>query len=208
MTKILIILMCLMSPLVGAHPHSFIDLNSSLVTEKQTLTGIKMTWFMDELTSAELLHDAALAKNSPAVWKSMTDEIMENAVAQHYFTEMSSDGLPVEFSNKPENYSLSRHGNKAVLSFVLPLKKPVSLVNNTITISTYEQSYYVDMSYVTDDAFSLPADISACCKVSVQTPKPDSSLLAYAKSLDKDDAPEEDMALGSKFAQTVTITCK
>lgn len=208
MSKILIFIMCLMNPIANGHPHSFIDLNSSLVTEKQTLTGIKMTWFMDEFTSSELLHDAALAKNSPTVWKSMADEIMENTVAQHYFTEMHSGGLSVEFSRKPQNYSLARYGNKAVLSFVLLLEKPVSLVSNTITISTFEQSYYVDMSYVTDDAFSLPKDIAARCKVSIQMPKPDSSLLAYAKSLDKGDVPEEDMALGSKFAQTVIITCK
>ncbi|MBP9643729.1 MAG: DUF1007 family protein, partial [Budvicia sp.] len=50
--------------------------------------------------------------------------------------------------------------------------------------------------------------IAASCSVSIDTPKPDASLLDYAQSLDKDDAPEEDMALGSQFAQTVTITCK
>nr|WP_159566890.1 DUF1007 family protein [Budvicia diplopodorum] len=208
MTRIYVFLLCLMSPLAGAHPHSFIDLNASLLTEKQALIGIKMVWLMDELTSAELLHDAALAKNSAGAWKSMADEIMENAAAQHYFTQINSGGQAVSLSAKPNDYSLSRLGNKAVLSFVLPLEKPLPLANNVITISTYEQSYYVDMSYITDDAFSLPTDITASCKVSIHTPKPDASLLTYAQSLDKDDVPEEDMALGSKFAQTVTIACK
>ncbi|PHI31983.1 DUF1007 family protein [Budvicia aquatica] len=208
MIRILALILSMISPFVWAHPHSFIDLDSSLVTENQTITGINMVWSMDEMTSAELLHDASLAKDSPAIWQSMADELIANAAIQNYFTEMRSGGQPVEFGKKPEKYALSRKGNKAILSFVLPLEKPVSLVNNVITISTYEQSYYVDMSYVEDDNFRLPADIAASCSVSIDTPKPDASLLDYAQSLDKDDAPEEDMALGSQFAQTVTITCK
>jgi ABC-type uncharacterized transport system substrate-binding protein len=32
-------------------------------------------------------------------------------------------------------------------------------------------------------------------------------VLNYAQSLDKADAPEEDMQLGKQFAQTVTVQC-
>ena len=40
------------------------------------------------------------------------------------------------------------------------------------------------------------------------TPKPNDKMLSYAQSLDKADAPPEDMALGSYFAQKVTLTCQ
>ena len=40
------------------------------------------------------------------------------------------------------------------------------------------------------------------------TPKPNDKMLSYAQSLDKAYAPPEDMALGSYFAQKVTLTCQ
>ncbi|WP_228350971.1 MULTISPECIES: DUF1007 family protein [Limnobaculum] len=200
-------MMCLLSPLAGAHPHSFIDIDSSLVIQNQQLAGVRMVWEMDELTSAALLLDAAMAKDSPLVWQSMADELMENTRNQLYFSYMKLNDKPVQFAEKADNYSLSRHGNKAVFTFVLPLVNPIPLKNNTITLSTYEQSYYVDMRYPSEKSIHLTDDIAAICSVKLTTPKPDSSLMAYARSLDKNDSPGEDMMLGSKFAQTVTLKC-
>ncbi|AWH90112.1 DUF1007 family protein [Limnobaculum parvum] len=200
-------MMCLLSPLAGAHPHSFIDIDSSLVIQKQELVGVRMVWEMDELTSAELLLDAAMAKDSPTVWQSMADELMENTRNQLYFSYMKSNGKPVQFAEKADNYSLSRHGNKAVFTFVLPIANPIPLKNSTITLSTYEQSYYVDMRYPSEKSIHLPDDITGICSVKLTSPKPDVSLMAYANSLDKNDSPGEDMMLGSKFAQIVTLKC-
>ncbi|WP_140920047.1 DUF1007 family protein [Limnobaculum xujianqingii] len=200
-------MMCLLSPLAGAHPHSFIDIDSSLVIQKQQLVGVRMVWEMDELTSAALLLDASMAKDSPLVWQSMADELMENTRNQLYFSYMKLNDKPVQFAEKADNYSLSRYGNKAVFTFVLPLANPVPLKNSTITLSTYEQSYYVDMRYPSEKSIHLSDDIAEICSVKLTTPKPDASLMAYARSLDKNDSPGEDMMLGSKFAQIVTLKC-
>ncbi|MBO2007017.1 DUF1007 family protein, partial [Serratia marcescens] len=35
-----------------AHPHSFIDMNTTFVAKDQRLVGLKMVWVMDEITSA------------------------------------------------------------------------------------------------------------------------------------------------------------
>ena len=64
------------------------------------------------------------------------------------------------------------------------------------------------MFYDKDSDFSLPAALRAACKATVMTPKPNDKMLSYAQSLDKADAPPEDMALGSYFAQKVTLTCQ
>ena len=45
------------------------------------------------------------------------------------------------------------------------------------------------------------------CTLALFTPKPDASLQNYALSLDKADAPPEDMDLGQQFAQKVTLEC-
>lgn len=50
----------------AAHPHSFISLQTEAVAENGQLTGFKMRWTMDEITSADLLYDAGnAAANRP-----------------------------------------------------------------------------------------------------------------------------------------------
>lgn len=54
----------------GAHPHSFISLKTELVTDGTQLSGLKMRWTMDEITSADLLYDAGNAVPGDEIWKS------------------------------------------------------------------------------------------------------------------------------------------
>ncbi|SUB15492.1 ABC-type uncharacterized transport system, periplasmic component [Pantoea agglomerans] len=62
MKRTLFALLMVLSPAVMAHPHSFIDMKTELVAQDDTFTGLKMTWTMDEITSADLLYDAGEAK--------------------------------------------------------------------------------------------------------------------------------------------------
>lgn len=75
-----------------AHPHSFIEMKNSLVITDNQLTGMKMTWTMDPLTSADLLYDAGNAANGSEIWKQLAAEVMANVIGQHYFTELYHEG--------------------------------------------------------------------------------------------------------------------
>ena len=94
-----------------------------------------------------------------------------------------------------------------MLTFVLPLAEPQPLSGQTYTFSTYDPTYFVDMSYASESDATLPDAVQKTCKLTVKTPKPGEDVLNYAQSLDKADAPEEDMQLGKQFAQTVTVQC-
>ncbi|MBS6057599.1 MAG: DUF1007 family protein [Pantoea sp.] len=169
-----------LSPLAWSHPHSFISMQTTPVIDKDALTGLKMVWTMDEITSADLLYDAA---------------------------EFWHQGRAVKFDNLPPSYQLTRSGAKAVLTFVLPLAQPQKLAGQTYTFSTFDPTYFVDMTYSDAQALSLPDALKTRCKLTLQAPKPDASLKAFALSLDKADAPPESMDLGRQFAQTVTFSC-
>lgn len=91
-----------------AHPHSFIDMNTTFVAKDQRLVGLKMVWVMDEITSADLLYDAKNAKSDSEVWKKLAAEVMANVLGQHYFTDLYRDGKPVKYLNLPSEYHLSR----------------------------------------------------------------------------------------------------
>lgn len=191
----------------AAHPHSFISMQSQLVAKEGKLTAINMRWTMDEITSADLLYDAGNAKPGDEVWKKLAAEVMANVLGQHYFTEFWHGKQKVKFDNLPTAYGLSREGHKAVLTFTLPLAQPQALAGQTYQFSTFDPTYFVDMHYDKDADVAPPTDMPKGCKLSVHTPKPNENLTAYALSLDKADAPPEDMDLGKQFAQQVTIAC-
>lgn len=192
---------------VLAHPHSFISLKTEVVADNGLLTGFNMRWTMDEITSADLLYDAGNAKPGDEVWKKLAAEVMANVLGQHYFTEVWHDGKKVKFKNRPTEYGMEREEHQAVLTFVLPLAEAQPLSGQKYTISTFDPTYYVDMSYDKDSDAWLAQAISQQCRISVHTPTPNEQMLSFAQSLDKEDAPPEDMELGKQFAQTVTLQC-
>lgn len=203
-----VVLMALVAPYAGAHPHSFIDMQTTLVHQGDQLTGLKMRWVMDEITSADLLYDAGTAKPGSGVWKKLAAEVMANVLGQHYFSEFWHQKQPVKFDNLPPEYHLSREGPKAVLEFILPLAHPQALKGQRYLFSTFDPTYFVDMYYDSEKSLTIPTELASQCRFELHTPKPDASMQAYALSLDKADAPAEEMDLGRQFAQTVTLICQ
>lgn len=98
------------SQLAQAHPHSFIDMKTTFINEKQMLVGMKMVWTMDEITSSDLLYDAENAKSDSEIWKKLAAEVMANVLGQHYFTDIYRDGQPVKYKNLPTEISFIPSG--------------------------------------------------------------------------------------------------
>lgn len=191
----------------SAHPHSFISLKTELVTDGTQLSGLKMRWTMDEITSADLLYDAGNAKPGDEIWKKLAAEVMANVLGQHYFTEFWHNGQKVKFLNRPTEYGMTRDGHQAVLTFILPLAHPQPLAGQKYRFSTFDPTYYVDMHYAQTATYSCQKYCKSC-KIAVHTPTPSEETLNFAVSLDKEDAPPEDMELGKQFAQEVTLQCQ
>lgn len=59
-----------------------------------------------------------------------------------------------------------------MLTFVLPLAEPQPLSGQTYTFSTYDPTYFVDMSYASESDATLPDAVQKTCKLTVKTPKP------------------------------------
>lgn len=195
-------------PSAWSHPHSFIDMQTTLVHQGDQLTGLKMRWVMDEITSSDLLYDAGDARPDSVVWKKLAAEVMANVLGQHYFSEFFHQQQPVKFDNLPPEYHLSREGHKAVLEFILPLAHPQRLSGQSYHFSTFDPTYFVDMYYDSEKALTVPPELAKQCRFELKTPAENAALKAYALSLDKADAPAEEMDLGRQFAQSVTLTCQ
>nr|MBA2817210.1 ABC-type uncharacterized transport system, periplasmic component [Candidatus Pantoea persica] len=127
------------------------------------------------------------------MWKKLTAGVVANVLGQQYFSEVCHNGQRVKFLNLPKDYSLSRSGNKAVLEFVMPLAEPQQLAGQRFEILTFDPTYFVFVD-TTGAARTRSAFVLA-------TPKPDDSLKQYALSLDKADAPPEQMDLAAVHAK-------
>ena len=206
--RVVPLLMLACAPAAFAHPHSFITLKTEIIEKDGLMTGLRMRWLMDEITSADLLYDAGNARPGSEIWKKLAAEVMANVIGQHYFTEVWHDGKKVTFLPVPPDYGMSREGHQAVLTFTLPFAKPQPLAGQRFTFSTFDPSYYVDMSYEATTDVALPAGLTGRCSLSMHTPTPGADTQAFALSLDKEDAPPEDMKLGKQFAQKVELQCQ
>lgn len=191
---------------VDAHPHAFIDMQSEFLVRDNQLVGIKMNWLFDAPSSAEMLYNLKIANNREQMRTQLADEIMQNIIEQHYFSYFyDQHKQPLRYTSKPDNYVLQVAGDQLRFSFDFYLSKPQPLAGFQGSLSTYDPSYYVAMSYPDPVKGSLPGYPQ--CKISVYTPKINDLLKNYAKSLDKNQQ-YEDLTLGMQFAQQVNLLCQ
>ncbi|MDH2999467.1 hypothetical protein A1D23_05060 [Chelonobacter oris] len=190
----------------NAHPHAFIEMQTEFLIEQNRLIGFRMSWLFDPAASAEIIYDLNRAKDSAQTRRRMTGEIMQNIVNQHYFSYFyDKNRQPLRYSTKPDSDELRIQGDRLWFSFRFYLAEPQPLAGFEGSLSTYDPGYYVAMYYPSPMNGTLPEYPQ--CKISVYTPKIDDFLKNYAESLDKSQR-DEDLTLGSQFAQQVKLTCR
>lgn len=202
----MVLIGALMSMNSSAHPHSWVDMNTEIQGDGKYITGFLMTWEFDAMTSAYMLDGEDLsAENKAQTLQALADSIMQNMTTNHYLTYFYQDGMPVKYA-LAENGNLAQDKIKATLTFHLPLEKPLAVSDKTLKLLIYDPSYYVDMSWPTQNAIQLSPKLAQYCKLSVIDATPTSEQLTYVMSLPVDAA--RDDALGELFTQTATINCQ
>lgn len=207
-TLLLSFLVLLMfSPQTVAHPHSFIDMETTLITENQTLTGIEYVWKMDPMTSADILYDLMNTKEDSPQWKKQAASVMANIIAQSYFSELNYQNKKQPLKLFPDTYRMAHEGLQIVMSFRVSLLHPIPLAGSTIELKTYEPTFFVSMTYNGKRAIHLSPPDASQCRLIFTEANPSDTLKDYALSLDTGDTPDDDLTLGRQFAQQITLHC-
>ncbi|MBE2894604.1 DUF1007 family protein [Spirabiliibacterium falconis] len=198
------ILFAMFSQNTFAHPHAFIDLQTTFLSQQNKLIGMRMQWLFDEPSSAEILYELRTNKTSEKR-DALAADIMQNIVNQHYFSFFyNAQHKPIKYTSKPSDYGFEVKGNKLLFYFTFYLTYPQPLSGLKATLQTYDPSYYVEMSYPKNQGAYPPSDTQ--CTVKITTPSIDESLKQYANALDKSQK-DEDFSLGVQFAQRVELLC-
>lgn len=189
-----------------AHPHSFIDLKSEFVIDNNQLIKINMQWTIDEMTSASLLYDVKSQRDQESAKRAIAQELVHNVSPEHFFTHLMINDKVSTLRLLPDSQSVTIKGLKVQFNFSLVLSQPTTLAGHTLILSTYEPTYYVDMSYLAQNDYQLINGPTNCTS-HLTREKIDQKLTRYAQSLDTSESPPVDMNLGKLFSQRVIIQC-
>ncbi|EHO48678.1 zinc transporter binding subunit ZevA [Haemophilus sp. oral taxon 851] len=191
---------------VLAHPHAFIDMQTTPIIENNQLIGLSMKWTLDEPSSSAVIYDMKQAKTKNDQQK-LIDDVMGNIVSEHYFSYLyDAQNNKIKYSPHPKNYGVKIQGLQLQYYFDVPLAHSQNLEKNTFSLQTYDPTYYVAMAYAsksTVDFSALPKN----CQGKLIEPNVDEKIQAYASSLDKSQKNEDD-SLGVMFAQKIIIQCE
>jgi ABC-type uncharacterized transport system substrate-binding protein len=161
---VLALVLAMASP-AAAHPHVWIETVTTFMVKDGAITGLRVGWAFDEFFSASLLedfdtnHDRKFdAKEIAAIQKGA----FAKTAGQNYFTFVKTGGVPMTGLVARE-FSASVAGDSVHYSYVLPFPHPVDPRKAALTVTYYEDTYYIDVAAAPRDAVRFEGDGSLGC---------------------------------------------
>ncbi|GLR74134.1 DUF1007 family protein [Aliivibrio sifiae] len=204
--KFALFLISFVSTSVWAHPHSWVDLQAKVLGENHTLTGFKMQWTFDRMTTAYLFDGEDMSPlHQKETLKKLVKSVIDNMGKSHYFTNVSHEQKPMTFKSVNDE-QLTTYKGKAKLTFTLSLEKPYEFHNKLLTLKIFDPTYYVDMSWRSKSDITFATTLKSSCHVQLIKPHPTTAQINRAMTLPIDANP--DYQLGQIFTQSVKLNCK
>ncbi|USD68298.1 DUF1007 family protein [Vibrio sp. SCSIO 43136] len=200
-------LLCLITSLsVNAHPHAWTDIKTEIMSEGEIITGLRMEWTFDAMTSAYMLDEEDMSEQArESTLQAIADSVMDNMLYEHYFTYFLDGENPIRYK-EVKTSSLIQHRGKLTLHFDLMLVNPQPTQGKKLKLMIFEPSYYVEMSWRSPHQVTLGQSLASTCRIDLVEPNPTPEQMAYAMSLPMDADP--DNALGQLFTQHAYIDCR
>ena len=152
-----------------AHPHVWIDATAIFVVADGAVTGIRMEWRFDEFFSASLFDEFDKNRNhrfEPDEIAALEQGAFANTAKQNYFTFIKAGGKTVATAPAAE-FTARVDGKVVVYSFLLPLAQPIDPRRTVLTVTTYEDTYYIDVAPAAHHPVGFEGDNSLVCKGTV-----------------------------------------
>lgn len=160
------LLLALLMPLPAlAHPHVLIDSHIIFLFEKGKVAALQMGWKFDPAFSSSLVQDFDADKDgklSPAEIKTLEKEAFQDTRQYQYFTFANVKGAPVDWPQAAD-FKLLVHQDALLYAFRLNFPQPVDPRRDSLTLSTYEETFYIDIDIPNDAAVRLVGDGSEGC---------------------------------------------
>lgn len=150
-----------------AHPHVWVTGTASFQFEQAKLARVGMRWQFDAFFSQVL--GADFDTNSDGMFddtetKNMKDQVFTSLKDFGYFTHLQSNQSEEEFTfSDVDNFSVEIDKGELIFLFELVLSEPIDTTTESIGLSLYDPTIYVDLILDGDQPVTLAgADELAC----------------------------------------------
>lgn len=134
------------APAAQAHPHVFIESESEVVIDKQhRITAIRHRWKFDDQYTAFALIGMDVDKDGKYSALELEPLAKENVSSLNqfdYFTFAEQEKKQLNLKD-PVDYKLTYKNQELVLTFTLPLEKPIPALGNPVELAIYDPEFFI-----------------------------------------------------------------
>lgn len=197
-----------------AHPHVFADSRMEIVGDASAnLLTIRNIWRMDELFSSSVLVDFDKNANNtldPDELAEIGETVRQSIAEWDFYTLITIAGRPVRMQ-PPEQIRALYQDHQLLLFFEMKAGEPVNLAEQTVTFSTFDDSFFVAFDYEDETAFEL-LDLPENCTRQFAIPDPDAAAaewMAQISMLRPDEkVPDDGIDYSKALAIHADVSCK
>ncbi|WP_244487615.1 MULTISPECIES: DUF1007 family protein [unclassified Aureimonas] len=189
----------------SAHPHVFAEARMEIVGDTAgKLTSIRNIWRMDELFSTSVVLD--YDKNANGILdddelQAVGDTVKESIAEWSFYTFVRADGkiVPLE---APADIRALYQDNQLLMFFEMKVKDPVDLKAQAVTVSNFDETFFVAFDFADDASFQL-VDMPQSCTRAVVVPDEDEAAKEWMSSIASLGPDETVPADGVDYAQVL-----
>ncbi|WP_413693861.1 DUF1007 family protein [Psychromonas sp. KJ10-2] len=191
---------------LSAHPHAWVATNTYIESDDTHIIALHMTWTFDADTSDYMLQGEDISpEHLQQTLQKLAVGVIDNMYNEHYFTYLYNDTTPVKYKSAIHP-QMVKDKNKIVLSFELPLSNPIAFAGKNLRLYIYDQTYFVDMSWLNKGDVQISAALNSACAGEIIEPKVSDAQRAFTLALAADVTP--DNTLGRYFSQQYKLDCQ
>lgn len=167
----LILLTCAASAPSRAHPHIWIDAVATLVFADSKLTEVRIQWTFDELFSGALRDQFDPNKTGKFDGQALANlkaDAANGLKEFNWFTHLMIGGKKVVVA-EGKDFSAAIEGDRVVYRFTVPVTPPVDPAVTQVTLSLYDQSFYIDVALAKENPVRIEG--ATPCKTAIVTDK-------------------------------------
>lgn len=198
-------------PEAQAHPHVWVNVETTVLYEGGKVAGFKHRWAFDDMYTAMAIQ--GLDKNGDGTYS--RDELAELAQVNidglqefEYFTFARIKDAPVKLA-PPKDYWLEHKDGVLSLNFTLPVAEPVPAETEGLEFAIYDQTFFIAFDLAKENPVRLSDGAPPGCTAKVGGSDKDLAELqrlndAFGGQLTAGNANE---GTGLGYASTIHLSC-
>lgn len=166
-----VLLTCAASAPGRAHPHIWIDAVATLVFAESKLTAVRIQWTFDELFSGALrdqFDPNKTGKFDGQALANLKEDAARGLKEFNWFTHLTIGGKKLAIA-EGKDFSAAIEGDRVVYRFTVPIAPPVDPAQTSVTLSLYDQSFYIDVALAKEKPVRVEG--ATPCKTAIVTDK-------------------------------------